>query len=152
MHCDSCGNQISSGARFCVACGKELPAGVYQGSPQLMGNQQALAPMPPPALAPAGPPLYPAPQAPYGQQVAGGRREFARTYTDGKSPVLALILSLVIVGLGQFYNGDIKKGFLMLGGAIVGGLLSFSLLWWVFSIWSAIDAYRVASRSIPLWT
>lgn len=73
-------------------------------------------------------------------------------YVQGKSPGLALIMSLLIVGFGQFYNGDMKKGFLMLLGAVIGGLASYSLLWWVFGIWSAVDAYRVASRKIPLWT
>lgn len=73
-------------------------------------------------------------------------------YAQGKSPGLALIMSLLIVGFGQFYNGDMKKGFLMLLGAVIGGLASYSLLWWVFAIWSAVDAHRVASRKIPLWT
>jgi len=142
MHCDNCGNQISSGARFCVACGKELPA----GPPQLVGNQQALAPTPLSTLAPRPVSAQISPQAQL------GRRSPASVYAYRKTPALALILSLVIVGLGQFYNGDVKKGVMMLLGAVVGGLLSFSLFWWVFAIWSAIDAYRVASRAIPLWT
>jgi len=73
-------------------------------------------------------------------------------YVRGKSPGVALVLSLLIVGFGQFYNGDIKKGVLMFLGALIGGLISYSLLWWIFAIWSAVDAYRVASRKIPLWT
>jgi TM2 domain-containing membrane protein YozV len=74
-----------------------------------------------------------------------------KTFAQGKKPVSALVMSLLIVGLGQFYNGDVKKGLLMLVGAIVGGLASFSLLWWVMSLWSAVDAYRVANRQVPLW-
>ena len=73
-------------------------------------------------------------------------------YVEGKSPGLALVMSLLIVGFGQFYNGDLKKGFLMLLGAVIGGLASASVLWWIFAIWSAVDAYRVASRKVPLWT
>lgn len=65
--------------------------------------------------------------------------------------MLALILSLLIAGLGQFYNGDAKKGALMLGGAVFGGLLSASLLWWAMAIWSAYDAYKVASKTKPIW-
>jgi TM2 domain-containing membrane protein YozV len=118
-----------------------------------MGKQQALAPMASSAVAPQPMASVSLPgQSPSSQQAQLGRRAFARTYAENRVPALALILSLVIVGLGQFYNGDIKKGFLMLGGAVLGGLISFSFLWWVFAIWSAIDAYRIASRAIPLWT
>jgi|SRR5436305_1191045 len=74
-----------------------------------------------------------------------------KSFAQDKKPILALVMSLLIVGLGQFYNGDFKKGLLMLAGAIVGGLVSFSLLWWVMGLWSAVDAYRVASRNVPLW-
>jgi TM2 domain-containing membrane protein YozV len=143
MHCTNCGQVVAEGARFCVDCGTALAAASSQAL--VMAGPAAIAqtrlpPLPPPlpALATSG--------------VQGRRQPAARIYAEGKTPAVALILSLIIVGLGQFYNGDIKKGFLMLGGAIVGGLLSFTLLWWVFSLWSAIDAYRVAKRSVPLWT
>jgi TM2 domain-containing membrane protein YozV len=62
-----------------------------------------------------------------------------------------LVLSLLIVGLGQFYNGEHKKGALMLGAAIVLGFFSFGLLWFAVAIWSAVDAYRVARGRGNLW-
>ncbi len=77
--------------------------------------------------------------------------EKRKVYATGKNNFVALVLSLLICGLGQFYNGDVKKGFLMLGGGILGGILSLSLLWWVAAIWSAIDAYNVANGTTPLW-
>jgi len=80
-----------------------------------------------------------------------GIRTREKVYAVGKKPMLSLILSLLIVGLGQFYNGDAKKGGLMLAGAVLGGILSASILWWVMAIWSAYDAYQVASQSTPLW-
>jgi hypothetical protein len=75
-------------------------------------------------------------------------------YAEGRNPVVALILSGVIVGVGQFYNGDHKKGALMFLGAVVAGLFTSwacGFGWFGIAIWSAIDAYRVAKRTAPLW-
>ena len=77
-----------------------------------------------------------------------------------KSPILALAISLativipLLVGLGQFYNGQYRKGvkFLAWGGVLTPclavlmsdmlGVLSFITCY----IWAAIDAYRSAKR------
>jgi TM2 domain-containing membrane protein YozV len=72
-------------------------------------------------------------------------------YARDKNAAVALILSLIIVGLGQLYNGDVKKGLLMFAGAFVGGLLTLGLVWLGLAIWAAIDAYNVASGKTPLW-
>jgi TM2 domain-containing membrane protein YozV len=69
----------------------------------------------------------------------------------GKSPVVAAILSLLIVGVGQFYNGDSKKGAIMLVAAIVLGTASVGLLWFACAIWSAVDAYQVANGTGKMW-
>jgi TM2 domain-containing membrane protein YozV len=69
----------------------------------------------------------------------------------GKSPALAAVLSLIIVGVGQFYNGDNKKGALMLLGAVFLGAATGGLLWLGLAIWSAIDAYHVASGTGKVW-
>ena len=67
-------------------------------------------------------------------------------------------MSLVVptFAIGQFYNGDVKKGAVMLicsliaiplwAAAGIGSVLNFGI--W---IWSVIDAYRVASGKAPLW-
>lgn len=60
-----------------------------------------------------------------------------------KSPFVAAILSLLIVGVGQMYNGEVGKGFLMLIGCL---LLWAAMMGWIINIWSIIDAYVVASR------
>ncbi|GAA5080674.1 DUF4339 domain-containing protein [[Roseibacterium] beibuensis] len=60
-----------------------------------------------------------------------------------KSPGLALLLSFLFVGLGQFYNGDVGKGFLMILGCI---LLWLVFLGWIINIWSMIDAYTKAKE------
>ena len=58
-----------------------------------------------------------------------------------KSAGLALVLSILIVGLGQIYNGQVGKGILMFFGCI---LLWFIFLGWIINIWSWIDAYQTA--------
>lgn len=45
-----------------------------------------------------------------------------------KAPGTAFFLSLVIVGGGQFYNGQVGKGFIMMGSMITGGILFFSAI------------------------
>jgi len=69
----------------------------------------------------------------------------------GKKPAVALVLSLLVVGLGQFYNGDTKKGLVMLLLAIGAGAISFGLGWFGVAIWSAIDAYNVAKGYSEMW-
>jgi TM2 domain-containing membrane protein YozV len=59
------------------------------------------------------------------------------------SPGLAAVLSLLFVGAGQWYNGEIGKGLGMLFGTL---FLWLFLLGWVINIWSIIDAYNVASE------
>lgn len=58
-----------------------------------------------------------------------------------KSPGIALLLSFLLCGAGQMYNGQVGKGFLMLFGCVV---LWFIFLGWIISIWSMIDAYSTA--------
>jgi len=60
-----------------------------------------------------------------------------------KSPGIALLLSLLICGVGQMYNGQVGKGIAFLIGFI---LAWFILLGWVVWIWSMVDAYQTAKR------
>lgn len=60
-----------------------------------------------------------------------------------KSAGVALLLSLLICGAGQLYNGQVGKGILMFVGCVV---LWFILLGWIVMIWSWIDAYSTAKR------
>lgn len=81
------------------------------------------------------------------ERSAGSGERFA----EDKNPAVALVLSLLIVGVGQFYNGDTKKGLVMLGVAVVLGPVTAGIAWLGMAIWSAIDAYQVAVRKTPLW-
>ncbi|NBV87748.1 MAG: zinc ribbon domain-containing protein [Verrucomicrobia bacterium] len=125
MFCNQCGAVIENSARFCSACGNSVVS----------------------AQSNASPPGASWNSAPGGFHPNGNSQSFAQ----GKSKYLALVFSLIIVGLGQFYNGDFKKGAFMLVGAVLGGIISLSALWWVMALWSALDAYQVANGTKPLW-
>lgn len=58
-----------------------------------------------------------------------------------KSPGVALLLSLLLCGAGQLYNGQVGKGILMFIGCVVLWAL---FLGWIINIWSMIDAYGEA--------
>lgn len=68
--------------------------------------------------------------------------------SEQKSPFLALILSFLFPGLGQFYNGHSKKGIILVVGAIVSvilyviliGAILYLLIW----IYGLYDAYKSA--------
>lgn len=130
MFCSKCGAENPDSARFCQKCGASLAA-------------------PPPPSSPA-PPGAPAadPRMRGGPPPVG---TVEKRYATGRNPVLALILSAVIPGVGQFYNGDTKKGVLMLVGALVLGPLTLLIAWVGIAVWSAIDAYTVASGKAALW-
>jgi len=64
-----------------------------------------------------------------------------------KSPGIAAVLSFLIIGLGQIYNGQILKGLIMLAVAILCGItivgLVVSFLIWLYGVF---DAYGTAKR------
>ena len=129
MFCSSCGSANDDSARFCHKCGA--------------------------AVGGAGGVTPPAPPASDFTTMRGGPASTStvvgKQYATGKNAVVALILSLVIVGVGQFYNGDMKKGGIMLGAAVVFGAVTAGFGWLAIAIWSAVDAYQVASGKSPLW-
>ena len=70
-----------------------------------------------------------------------------------KNPTVATVLSVLITGLGQLYNGQILKAILFLGMMAVsiglmspvtlGSLFFLPLIVW---IWCVVDANRSAKR------
>jgi TM2 domain-containing membrane protein YozV len=73
----------------------------------------------------------------------------------GKNPSAALLFAVMTPGLGQFYNGDFKRGLLILflfaaacPFAVPTGFLSTFAVW----LWGLINAYNVAARRTALWT
>lgn len=94
------------------------------------------------------------------------------TYTwtpDRKDPLIAVILSILLPGVGQIYVGRVARGILILlliplfavlaflPGLFMMGIESFSgFIWWsVIStvillgayIWQVVDAYRLAEAT-----
>ncbi len=126
MFCSNCGSANEDGAKFCQKCGHALGAEA------------------PAAAAPASPPPDTRMRDTQIASTAG------QTVT-GKNPVLATVLSVLIPGVGQLYNGDNKKGLVMLAIAIVLGPFTSGIAWLAVLIWAAIDAYRVADGKGKTW-
>ncbi len=124
MFCSRCGTQNDDSAKFCQKCGTATAA------PQPVATPSA----PDPRIRGGNIPVR-----------AGGKR-----YSEVKNPTIATLLSL-IPGLGQFYNGDVKKGLVMLIVAIVGFVPTSGVAYVIMVLWSAFDAYKVASGKSPLW-
>ena len=70
----------------------------------------------------------------------------ARTSADAGSPGLAAVLSAVIPGIGQFYNGDFLRGIFWL--IVTPGLWigSGGLLGWICHVIAAFTAYSRARK------
>jgi TM2 domain-containing membrane protein YozV len=70
--------------------------------------------------------------------------------TQHKNEGLAAILSLIFVGLGQIYNGQIGKGilFIIIGAifVILFSILIGFLLYFVFWVFNIYDAYNTAKK------
>lgn len=76
-----------------------------------------------------------------------------------KNPMIAIFLSLVLIGLGQVYNGQVKKGILFflvamtLSVLFLTGVLpeTISLVLYIpaymFWLYSIYDAYTTAKKS-----
>jgi len=67
-----------------------------------------------------------------------------------KNPGLAAVASFFFAGLGQIYNGEVFKGFLLMMIQVINVILMIVLIGfvlypivWVYGIW---DAYKTAER------
>lgn len=68
-----------------------------------------------------------------------------------KSPGLAAVLSFLIQGLGQIYNGQILKGLFLvvlqaINVALMNVLIGF-ITYPIVLVYAVYDAYRVAERT-----
>lgn len=65
---------------------------------------------------------------------------------ETKNPGVAAVLSALIPGIGQFYNGDFIRGIFWL--IVTPGLWigSGGLLGWIFHIIAAVTAYSRAEK------
>jgi TM2 domain-containing membrane protein YozV len=67
-----------------------------------------------------------------------------------KDPILAAILSFLIIGAGQIYNGETSKGILLMLSAIISWFLMFVIIGFiiypVLLIYAIYDAYKGAEK------
>lgn len=66
-----------------------------------------------------------------------------------KNEWLAVILSLLLAGLGQIFVGYIKRGLVILSGSIVIVLLLPDYLLplaLIYLVWNVYDAYKLAKK------
>lgn len=72
------------------------------------------------------------------------------TATEGKNATVAVLLSCLLPGLGQFYVGQVGKGIMFIILDLIGWGLNSTIVGLVFGIplclvawiWSAVDAYK----------
>jgi TM2 domain-containing membrane protein YozV len=68
-----------------------------------------------------------------------------------RNPIIAAVLSLIVAGLGQIYNGQITKGVLFIVAQLINGALLYVAIGFVtmplVGLWAVIDAYLVAKRN-----
>jgi TM2 domain-containing membrane protein YozV len=76
---------------------------------------------------------------------------------SGRSPVLALILSMLIPGVGSFYAGEIGKGIMFVILDLVAWFLVFSVVGALIGvpalvviwIWAMVAAYNACKAPAP---
>ncbi|MBI2566548.1 MAG: hypothetical protein HYV63_05910 [Candidatus Schekmanbacteria bacterium] len=124
--CEACRNKLA-GRNFCDACAREAFRGIPAAGLQPPLSLQRGALQPESATPPS---------------VAGSPSGAARK-TPIKDPFLAGLLSFLMPGLGQVYNGQIGKG---IGMFFFSALTWVFLLGWVVMIWSITDAFRAAKH------
>lgn len=141
--CSECGNEVDDSAEFCPNCGTKLDKSEVIETVQNQPVQN--------------------------KEVSGQNTKFCSNCgskidvkaeicpkcgvrvgvtSEIKSPFLALILSFLFPGLGQFYNGHSKKGIILIVAAIVSiilyifliGLILYFLVW----VYGLYDAYKSA--------
>lgn len=68
-----------------------------------------------------------------------------------RNPILAAVLSLILSGLGQIYNGQVLKGVIFIVVQLINAALTAVLIGWILmpivGLWATIDAYLVAKRN-----
>jgi TM2 domain-containing membrane protein YozV len=68
-----------------------------------------------------------------------------------RNPVLAAVLSLIVAGLGQIYNGQVLKGVIFIVIQLINGALTVVLIGWLLlplvGLLAMIDAYMTAKHN-----
>ena len=143
MHCTNCGQEIANNAAICTHCGVAVgqEKKFCANCGQAVNANQAICLSCGCALTQMN-----------NVQNAGQKK----IHASGKSVSTAVILTCLIVGLGQIYLGQVLKGVAILLASIVIGTLTFgagSIAIWIIAM---IDAYKIgkkleAGQSVDEW-
>jgi len=70
-----------------------------------------------------------------------------------RNPILAAVLSLIIAGLGQIYNGQIGKGVIFIILQLINGALTVVLIGWILmpivGLWTAVRRCEITRAGVP---
>ncbi|MDD4096313.1 MAG: zinc ribbon domain-containing protein [Clostridiaceae bacterium] len=153
--CMKCGYEAGDHHKFCPGCGAPLsdPRSANQAPP---GN-------PPPGYSSPSPvsPNYPPPNYPPNQYSPPPYYSAnSDSVTPDKlviEPIIAVVLTFVLFGLGQMLNGQVGKGFALFGGQIALAFVTMGLSILPGYIFVCIDAYMCAKalkegKTIGKWS
>jgi TM2 domain-containing membrane protein YozV len=163
--CPGCGHPHDPDDRFCVHCGHALEQHAAPAAPPSDGDLEvhlkpraAVAVPPPPAgyagqvKPPPPPPVVSAPAVAPPPPVAAphpGLSREAIVLTQRKSTGLAVFLSFLLPGIGQFYAGATGKGIMFIVLDVLNVLLALVLIGFftgfICWIWSMVDANASAN-------
>ena len=69
-----------------------------------------------------------------------------------RNPIIAAVLSLIVAGLGQIYNGQITKGVLFIIAQIINGALLYVAIGFVtmplVGLWTAVRRTKHAPHAV----
>ena len=146
--CPECGQEIEEGMKFCRNCGSKINQ--EQGEAKKTkfcsncGFEMDINTKFCPECG----------MSTTGQPRPGGNQAVVN---PEKSPILAAILSFLIIGLGQIYLGLTKKGLILFVLAIVSGILMLVLigfaLWlliWLYAIYDGYNSANKMNNGIPV--
>ncbi|MBI5892477.1 MAG: TM2 domain-containing protein [Deltaproteobacteria bacterium] len=133
MFCRNCGNEIRENQEICLKCGvKPLSGGKYcQNCGVDVLPQQEIC-------------------VKCGVRLAGGAnisgRKMINPSTPPKNPIAAGILSVLILGVGHMYLGQVLKGVVLLIGGVIliisTGFLAAPVVWIVYFV----DTYMIGEK------
>ena len=70
-----------------------------------------------------------------------------------RNPILAAVLSLIVAGLGQIYNGQVLKGVVFIILQLINGALTLVLIGWILmpivGLWAVVARYESARAVLP---
>jgi TM2 domain-containing membrane protein YozV len=120
MYCSNCGIKNDDAARFCSSCGSSIASNI--STPNNIGTTNQDQPM-------------------------HNGFQMINPSTPPKSPLMAVFLSFMLIGVGQFYLGQKKKfiAAIMIGfiSFISGVLLPLAWLVWLIHLF---DAYFIGKK------